>query len=141
MFFENEFTGSLTFLLLVLALVIGTSPVGATFAIKLVLFRRRLAEGEALAHRERRIALASENTLTDFAYALTNEIEKFRQPRRSLTVSGPSRTALQTSALSPSRAGESSLRILLTTASMRSNGASMSWSRASASAAADSASS
>lgn len=84
MFFENEFTGGLTFLLLVLALVIGTSPVGATFTIKLVLFRRRLAEGEPLA-RTWRIALASESTLKDFAMALAIEIEKFRRPRRSLT--------------------------------------------------------
>ena len=86
MFFENEFTGSVTFLLLVLALVIGTSPVGATFAVKLVLFRRRLAEGELLAPREWRIALASESTLKDFAIALANEIEKFRRPRRSLAL-------------------------------------------------------
>jgi len=82
MFFENEFTAGLTFLLLVLALVIGTSPLGATFAIKLVLFRRRLAEEGALAPREWRIALASESTLNDFAVALANEIEKFRRLRR-----------------------------------------------------------
>ncbi|HWM24286.1 MAG TPA: hypothetical protein VNP98_05645 [Chthoniobacterales bacterium] len=86
MFFENEFSGGLTFLLLVLALVIGTSPVGATFAIKLVLFRRRLAEEVALAPRGWRIALASESTLKDFAIALANEIEKFRRPRRSVTL-------------------------------------------------------
>lgn len=142
MFFESEFTGSLTFLLLVLALFIGTSPVGLAFAIKLVLYRRRLAEDVALAPRARHKTLLIDGTLEDFAIALAHEIDKFRRPRRSLVVNErSSRIALQTSALIPSRAGESSLWILQTTASIRSDGTSMSWSKASASAAADSASS
>ena len=57
-----------------------------TFAIKLVLFRRHLAEGEQLTPRAWRIALAGESTLKDFAIALAIEIEKFQRPRRSLTV-------------------------------------------------------
>ena len=50
MFFEHEFNGTLTFLQLLLAFLIGVAPVAVTIAIKLSLYWRRFAEDEALPH-------------------------------------------------------------------------------------------
>jgi len=88
MFLEGEFAGSLTFLLILLAFFMGTSPVGVTLFIKLMLYRRRLAEDEASAFRKGRRTLMIEGTLEDFAVALAKEIEKFRRPRRPLAAEG-----------------------------------------------------
>lgn len=84
MFFENELVGSVSFLRFLFALLIGLAPVAVVLAVKLVLYRRRLAEDGASAPREWRKTLASEGTLEDFAIALANEIENFRDPRRCL---------------------------------------------------------
>ena len=53
MFIENEITGNFTFLRLVLAIVIGIAPIVVTIAIKLMLYRRRLAEDKSLDDQER----------------------------------------------------------------------------------------
>ncbi|MEO6847201.1 MAG: hypothetical protein ABI443_06800 [Chthoniobacterales bacterium] len=47
MFFENELTGTFTFLHLLLTILIGLAPIAVTLAIKMVLYRRRHAEDEA----------------------------------------------------------------------------------------------
>ena len=47
MFFENELTGTLTFLHILVAILFGIAPVALTIAIKVALYRRRLAEDAA----------------------------------------------------------------------------------------------
>ena len=70
MFFENEFTGSLTFLRLLFAVLMGLAPIAVTIIVKRVLYRRRLAEDE--------VSGASNSALEDFAIALANEINNLR---------------------------------------------------------------
>lgn len=82
MFFENELIGSVPFLRFLFALLIGLAPVVVTLAVKLVLYRRRLAEDETSAPREWRKTLPSEGTLEDLAIFLANGIENFQRPRR-----------------------------------------------------------
>lgn len=52
MFLANELNGTLTFLHILVALVFGIAPVALTVAIKVVLYRRRLAEDEAVQQDE-----------------------------------------------------------------------------------------
>lgn len=52
MFLENEFNGTLTFLHILIALFFGIAPVAVTIAIKVALYRRRLAEDETCQHDE-----------------------------------------------------------------------------------------
>jgi hypothetical protein len=47
MFLDNELTGTFTFLHVLLALLIGLAPIALTIAIKIGLYRRRIAEDEA----------------------------------------------------------------------------------------------
>jgi hypothetical protein len=47
MFIPNEISGTLTFLHLLLAFLLGVAPVALTIAIKVVLYRRRLADDDA----------------------------------------------------------------------------------------------
>jgi hypothetical protein len=84
MFFENEFTGSLSFLRLLLVSLMSLALVVVTLAIKLVLFRRRLAEAGVLPGWELGQSLVKRCTLEDFAVALARGIEHFRRPRRCL---------------------------------------------------------
>ena len=82
MFFENEFTGSLTFLRLLFVLLMGLSPVAVTIIVKRALYRRRLAEDEMSASEGR--AASTGSPLEDFAIILANEIRKlqrFEPPR------------------------------------------------------------
>ena len=46
MFFENEVTRTLTMIEFLLVVIIGLAPVALTIWMKLVLYRRRVAEGE-----------------------------------------------------------------------------------------------
>jgi hypothetical protein len=46
MFFENEVTRTLTVIEFLLVVIIGLAPVALTIWMKLVLYRRRVAEGE-----------------------------------------------------------------------------------------------
>ena len=85
MFFENELIGSVHFLRFLFALLIGLAPVAVTLAVKLALYRRRVAENEALAPSEWRNTLPSEGPLKDFGIALAIGIENFRSPRRCLS--------------------------------------------------------
>jgi len=55
MFIENEFTGTLTVLQLVLGLVMGLAPIAVTIWIKLFLYRRRLAEDDTLRDEVRKV--------------------------------------------------------------------------------------
>ena len=84
MFFENEFTGSLSFLRVVLVLLMSFALLLVTFAIKLVLYRRRLAEAGVLPAWELRRPLVRRGTLEDFAVALAKGIEEFQRPRPCL---------------------------------------------------------
>lgn len=61
MSFENEFTGILTLLQLLVLVLFGVAPIAVTIAIKLVLYRRRLAEDEALRDEVRKVP-RGENT-------------------------------------------------------------------------------
>lgn len=83
MFFENELTGSLPFVRLLLVLLLGFSPVVVTILIKRALYGRLIAEGPAPAS-EKRKTLAIEGTLEEFALALANGIANFQDPRRLL---------------------------------------------------------
>lgn len=47
MFLENELTGTLPFLRLLVAMIVGLAPIAVTIAIKMLLYRRRAAEDEA----------------------------------------------------------------------------------------------
>jgi len=60
MFFENEFTGTFTFLQLLLALLIGIAPIALAIPIKITFHRRRLAEDKTLWDHDA-IALASQS--------------------------------------------------------------------------------
>ena len=82
MFFENELTGSLSFLRVLLALYTGFAVVLGTIAIKLVLYRRRLAESGMLSVRELRQPLVRRGTLEEFAVALAKGLEHFHRPRQ-----------------------------------------------------------
>jgi hypothetical protein len=86
MFFENEFTGSLSFARLLLALLIGLAPIALTIFVKWMLYGRLLVEDAALAARGKHKIVAIEGTLEDFAVVLANEIKNFSRPRRPLTV-------------------------------------------------------
>jgi hypothetical protein len=86
MFFENEFTGSLPFVRLLLVLLIGLAPIALTIFVKWMLYGRRLTEDTASIAREEHKTLAIEGTLEEFAVALANEIKNFSRPRRRLTV-------------------------------------------------------
>jgi hypothetical protein len=77
MFFENEFTGSLTFLRLLFVMLIGLGPVAVTIVVKQALYRRRVAEDE-MASSEGHAASAG-SPLEDFAVTLANEINKLRR--------------------------------------------------------------
>lgn len=82
MFFENELTGSLPLMRLVLALLLGLSPVAVTIFVKLMLYGRRIADDvSAPAHQEYK-PLTIEGTLEEFAIALANGIANFQDPRR-----------------------------------------------------------
>lgn len=85
MFFENEFTGNLSFLRVLLVALMGFALVIVTLAIKLVLFRRRLAESGMLSAWELRQPLVIDGTLEEFAIALAKGIEHFQRPRRCLS--------------------------------------------------------
>jgi len=78
MFFENEFTGSLTFLRLLFAVLMGLAPIAVTIIVKRLLYRRRLAEDKASAASESRGIPGSNSGLEDFAIALANEINNLR---------------------------------------------------------------
>jgi hypothetical protein len=86
MFFENEFTGSLSFLRVLLVALMAFALVIVTLAIKLVLFRRRLAESGMLSAWELRQSLVIDSTLEEFALALAKGIEEFQRPRRGLKI-------------------------------------------------------
>ena len=81
MFFENEFTGSLSFLRVLLVLLMSFALVIVTLAIKLVLYRRRLAEAGVLPAWELGQPLVRRGTLEEFAMALAKGIEEFQRPR------------------------------------------------------------
>ena len=78
MFFENEFTGNLTFLRLLFAVLIGLAPIAVTIIVKRVLYRRRLAEDKASAASESRGIPGSNSGLEDFAIALARQINNLR---------------------------------------------------------------
>lgn len=82
MFFANELTGSLPFVRLFLALLLGLSPVAVTILIKLTLYGRRIAEVAAAPAQKKHKTLAIEGTLEEFAIALANGIANFQDPRR-----------------------------------------------------------
>ncbi|HYJ04047.1 MAG TPA: hypothetical protein VEX43_02870 [Chthoniobacterales bacterium] len=84
MFFENELTGSLALVRLLLVLLLGLSPVAVTVLIKVMLYGRLIAEESALPAQEERKTLAIEGTLEEFAVALAIGIANFRDPRRLL---------------------------------------------------------
>jgi len=84
MFFENEFTGSLSFLRVLLVLLMSFALVIVTLAIKLVLYRRRLAEAGVLPAWELGQPLVRRGTLEEFAIALAKGIEEFQRPRPCL---------------------------------------------------------
>jgi len=82
MFFENEFTGSLPFIRLLLALLLGFSPVAVTIFIKLMLYGRLIAEDATALMQEKQKPLVIGGTLEEFAIALANGIANFQDPRR-----------------------------------------------------------
>lgn len=86
MFFENEFAGSLSFLRVLLVALMGFALVIVTLAIKVVLYRRSLAEEGLLPAWELRQPLVRRGTLEEFAIALAKGIEEFQRPRRGLTM-------------------------------------------------------
>ncbi|MEP6670681.1 MAG: hypothetical protein ABJF10_16100 [Chthoniobacter sp.] len=49
MFFESKLTGTFRFLHLVLTLLVGLAPVALVIAVKVALYRRRIAEDKAVA--------------------------------------------------------------------------------------------
>jgi hypothetical protein len=83
MFFENAFTGTLPFLRLLLALLLGLSPVAVTILIKLLLYGRLIAEEPAAPAQRVHETLAIEGTLEEFAVALAKAIADFRGAPRS----------------------------------------------------------
>jgi hypothetical protein len=82
MFFETELTGSVSFLRVLLVLYMSFALALVTLAIKLVLYRRRLAEAGLLPAWELRQPLMRRGTLEEFAIALAKGIEHFQSPRR-----------------------------------------------------------
>jgi len=80
MFFENALIESVSFLRLLFALLLGLAPVAVTLALKRVLYRRRLADDEALGSRAWRNTLPSEHTLEDLALFLANGIQNLAAP-------------------------------------------------------------
>ena len=82
MFFENELTGNLPFIRLLLVLLLGLSPVVVTILIKSALYGRLIAEEPAAPAQKVHKTLAIERTLEEFALALANGIAHFRDPRR-----------------------------------------------------------
>jgi hypothetical protein len=84
MFFENELTGSVSFLRILLVSFMSLALVIITLAIKLVLYRRRLAEKGVLPDWELRQPLVRRGTLEEFAIALAKGIEEFQRPRPCL---------------------------------------------------------
>ena len=57
MFFENELTRTLTLIEFLLAVLVGLAPIAVTIWVKLVLYRRRVAEDEKLRQRALTISL------------------------------------------------------------------------------------
>ena len=88
MFFENEFTGSLTFLRLLFGVLMGLAPIAVTIIVKRLLYRRRLAEDKASAASESRGIPGSNSALENFAIALANEINKSATFRRHSQLPG-----------------------------------------------------
>lgn len=85
MFFENELIGTVSFPRSLFAVLIGFAPVAVTLAVKQLLYRRHLAEDEALPPRQSRKTRPSERSLEDFAIFLASGIENFRHRRRCLS--------------------------------------------------------
>ncbi len=65
MFLESELTGTFAFLHLVLTLLVGLAPVALVIAVKVVLFRRRIAEDKAVVTSHPENAAPTERTETD----------------------------------------------------------------------------
>ena len=76
MFFENEFTGSLTFLRLLFVMLMGLGPVAVTIVVKRALYgvalqKTKCPQSEAMGFHG--------SPLEDFAVMLANEINKLRR--------------------------------------------------------------
>ena len=82
MFFENELTRTLTLIEFMLALLAGLAPIAVTIWVKLVLYRRRVAEDEqasrARADHQPRDAAESPGGISDIT---APPVFQYRQPR------------------------------------------------------------
>ena len=87
MFFENELTRTLTLIELMLALLAGLAPIAVTIWVKLVLYRRRVAEDEkaslASAGYQPRDAAESPGRIPDLP---APSVFQYSQPRMARTL-------------------------------------------------------
>jgi hypothetical protein len=87
MFFENELPRTLTLIEFMLALLAGLAPIAVTIWVKLVLYRRRVAEDEkaslASADYQPRDAAESPGGIPNIT---TPSVFQYRQPRMARTL-------------------------------------------------------